>query len=780
MSSHLRTGQHKLAFTFTATAVVLVLLYAWALTESVPLAVMVRGDRCTAELADRQSEIICPGLSGGSMGVYLTRTPLAGRLSLRSVDRLSPAAAWESVRLRVPSNSNLVTKLLAEQSGRLRNAPEAGTAVTWSIPNATDYRFEARVRRPDGEHAGILLLEPDNDDGWLFLVDSENRQATWWRWQDGKPSSPIVGIPFQKPLLAQGQTLLRHLLVTVLGALAVALSAALLQQLLKRTIHRLKGSTPLELAENSSWVRLVFGSYLVLLPILLGIFGLTIWIAIDALERVPHVQDSITYLFQAQTLARGALWSPAPHFPDAFEQEFLITHNGKWFGQYPPGYPALLAVGVLVGQPWLVNPLLAVMTAALLFTLGKSLYETANGLLASFLAALSPFFIFLSGSLMVHTAELFWTALVMTSWTLAMRRPYRLRWAWLTGAALGMLLLTRQITAAAIGASFVMLMLATELAAWLHSETPRRQPAPGKQAAGLLAVLPFIFLQFGYQAALTGSLWQDPRLLGRPFDRPGFGADIGESENAFRLAYFEEGLSVTWYTDSDQPPRGHSLARGLYNTEENWGALTTHLFGWHPFVALAFCWLPFLLRRSTRSDWILLIVLFAVLGIYVTYWTTGLMYGPRYYFAALPALLLLTASGLRALAARFGRVTTALVLAVVAFAALVSYWPDAVASLHGYNFVSGQDRVLVEEQIEGQALVFVPVQNWWDYGRFFSGNTPWLDGRIVYARDLGEVQNSRLQEQYPEKAAYFWQDESKTLTDLTTLTDESGIEQPEN
>ena len=44
------------------------------------------------------------------------------------------------------------------------------------------------------------------------------------------------------------------------------------------------------------------------------------------LARVPHVQDSLTYLFQAQTLAAGKLWAPAPPLPDFFAQEFLLVY----------------------------------------------------------------------------------------------------------------------------------------------------------------------------------------------------------------------------------------------------------------------------------------------------------------------------------------------------------------------------------------------------------------------------------------------------------------------
>jgi hypothetical protein len=180
-------------------------------------------------------------------------------------------------------------------------------------------------------------------------------------------------------------------------------------------------------------------------------------------------------------------------------------------------------------------------------------------------------------------------------------------------------------------------------------------------------------------------------------------------------------------------------------------------------IALAFCWIPFILSRPQNQDWVLLAVLLAIITVYVAYWTTGIMYGPRYYFAALPALLLLTARGLQTLKDRFGLFATAAVFSVIVVLALFFYWPQALFSLKGYNFIGAEEKWLVEKQVEKPALVFIPTEDWWDYGRFFSGNTPWLDSSIIYARDLGGEKNSCLQQTYPERAAYLWQPETKSL-----------------
>jgi hypothetical protein len=767
MVTRLKQSRQSLAFSFSLITAILLLLYLWTLTETVSFNVNVRSGQCTAYLGERSSQIDCPDLEGGEAGILLTTTSLDQKVHHWLLNLLAPGAVLEKVTMEVEENTG---ELAQEFNGR---DIIPGEVSTWPIPNGQSFAIQARLKRPDGGRTSILLLQPGSNDGWMFQVDTENRQAVWRRWEDGQPAAAIHGVPYQKPLLAQTQSLLRQIVGTFFGALAIIFITAIFRRA-QTTVGQHFKVRPfaIHLPDHSIILTrrhsAVLQSAIFTLLIILSIFAITLWIAVDLLERMPHVQDSITYLFQAQTLARGVLWAPEPPLAEGFVQEFLTTWNGKWFGQYPPGYPALLAVGVLSGAPWLVNPLLAVLTAVLIIKLGTLFQSPSTGLLAGVLALLSPFFIFLSASLMVHAAELFWVVLLMVSWTVALRSPFRKRWAFLAGAALGMLLLTRQITAIIISVSFVSSTIILVVLAYRGAAPQKEGRRWGVQAAGLLiAVFPFILLLLGYQAILTGSPWQDPRLLSRPFDLPGFGPHIGESENAFKLQTMEEGTVKIWYTDPQQPPRGHSPARGLYNTERNLASLASTMFGWAPLLTLAFCWMPFLLGKPMKYDWVILVMLLVVVTFYIAYWTTGIMYGPRYYFAALPALLLLTARGLQTLQGRFGTTATAMVFVTLIIFSLIFYWPGALSSLRGYNFISGQEKSLVEEQIEEPALVFIPVNDWWDYGRFFSGNTPWLDSPIIYARDLGEEKNACLLQAFPQRAAYLWQPESKKVTTLS-------------
>src|SRR5688572_22943905 len=79
-------------------------------------------------------------------------------------------------------------------------------------------------------------------------------------------------------------------------------------------------------------------------------------------ERYPHLEDEVAYLFQAQILARGHLVIDSPSPKQAFWEPFVVDHStGTRFGKYSLGWPALLALGVMLGQSWIVNAFLAAL-----------------------------------------------------------------------------------------------------------------------------------------------------------------------------------------------------------------------------------------------------------------------------------------------------------------------------------------------------------------------------------------------------------------------------------
>ncbi len=99
-------------------------------------------------------------------------------------------------------------------------------------------------------------------------------------------------------------------------------------------------------------------------------------------EHIPHINDEVGYLFQAKIFKTGQLYASSPCAKDFFNFTHIIN-NGKWYSQYPPGYPFLLLLGLVIQAPWLINPFLAAFSIILFYFLGKEIYDSQVGLLAA-------------------------------------------------------------------------------------------------------------------------------------------------------------------------------------------------------------------------------------------------------------------------------------------------------------------------------------------------------------------------------------------------------------
>ena len=130
------------------------------------------------------------------------------------------------------------------------------------------------------------------------------------------------------------------------------------------------------------------------------------WLGQRVFGGVPHVADGISYAFQGRIFAAGRPWLTPPAVPEAFYAQNVLLNETRWCGIYPPGFPALLAVGFLLGAPFLVNPILLGLAVFGVYRLGSVLYDGATGLYAAALLAVSPFALLMGGDFMVHVASL--------------------------------------------------------------------------------------------------------------------------------------------------------------------------------------------------------------------------------------------------------------------------------------------------------------------------------------------------------------------------------------
>jgi 4-amino-4-deoxy-L-arabinose transferase-like glycosyltransferase len=489
------------------------------------------------------------------------------------------------------------------------------------------------------------------------------------------------------------------------------------------------------------------------------------WVSTTVFDRLPHVEDDVAFLFQARTIASGHLLASPPSLPVFFQIPFVIIRDGHWFGKYPPGYPMVLAIGVLFGHPWLLNPVVGAIDVGLVFIAGRRFFDEDTGLLAAALLVASPFFLLQSGSFMSHTVTLFWSM----TFLLLFEATRRTRSIWrgaLAGFAIGMLFISRPLTAVGIGIPFVVWVLIDVARDWRRL----REYVP---IAAVFVLFALSMLE--YNRVTTGNAFRFAYELWWPYDKIGFGPNVGRG--------------------------GHTLADGLQIVHYNVNQLGHYLFGWPgrlslvPMfvgVVLAICGLIWRggnrLYRSRSAlptqgalgpqlvpevwDLLLAGMVVSLIGVHIAYWTPGLMYGPRYYFEAIGAMVLLSSRGIlgvaRLLSIPLRRAgprlpspklwTSGLLIVVVAGLTLwnfMNFAPTRFQEFTDWYNINADGLREVHDAGVHHAVVFVREAQWTDYAPFFSQDTPALNGDIVYAIDQGNA-NRQLMEEYPGRAYYLY------------------------
>ena len=177
------------------------------------------------------------------------------------------------------------------------------------------------------------------------------------------------------------------------------------------------------------------------------------------LRAFPNSADEYAFLFEAKTFLAGRLWNPVPPLHKFFAFLHIFELDGKWAALYPPGWPLLLAGVRLFDFPfWLASPLAGVVLLFAVFKLGQRQDGPLGGILALFLVALSPFFLFNAGSYFTHVPAA--AAGALFCWMAAdfLDQP-RVSRGLLAGVALGVLGLVRAFDPVLFGVPFLVAFL---------------------------------------------------------------------------------------------------------------------------------------------------------------------------------------------------------------------------------------------------------------------------------------------------------------------------------
>jgi hypothetical protein len=475
-------------------------------------------------------------------------------------------------------------------------------------------------------------------------------------------------------------------------------------------------------------------------------------------ERHPHIPDEVVYLYQARTLAAGSLSLPAPPVPEAFSIYMMPTAAERWYSPFPPGWPALLAGGTLVGLPWIVNPFLAAVGVLLTYFLVSELHSRRLALLVVLLLCASPWYVFMAMSFMSHVATLV-LALAAALAMLRARRGCRASWGLAAGLLTGLLSLVRPLDAVAIG---VLLGL------W-------------PLTAGLRAGLP-ILLAFGLGALAAGSLAlpYNAQLTGNPWLPPleaHYEEYYGPRSNALGFGP-ERGLG--WAIDAFP---GHSPAEAALNALLNAFSVNVELFGWSCGSLLL---IIFLVSHGgvCRADYPMLAVIAAIAGLYSLYWFGGGPdFGARYWFLMVVPLTILTARGVARLAApasgegndrRLGQARVLAGVGLLCALSLLIYFPwRATDKYHGYLGMRPAVADLARQRNMRNGLVFVRGQEHPDYQSAWTYNSLHLDaGEPVFVRYLSADSFTRVRQAFPDRPV--WVVDGPSLTGGTYEVVESA------
>ncbi len=223
----------------------------------------------------------------------------------------------------------------------------------------------------------------------------------------------------------------------------------------------------------------------------------------------PKIHDEFSYLLAGDTFAHGHLANP-PHPLWIFFDTFHVIQHPSYASMYPPAQGTLLAIGQLLGHPWIGVVLsVAAMCVAMTWML--------QGWMPPEWALLGGVLVFLRFGIFSYWMNSYWGgAVAATGAALALgalpriferRRP---RDAVVFGLGAGILAISRPVE------GFIFCIPLTAALVWwiLRREAPARPPYAKRVLSPIAAILACVVGFVGYyNGRVTGSLIEFPHFI---------------------------------------------------------------------------------------------------------------------------------------------------------------------------------------------------------------------------------------------------------------------------
>ena len=443
-------------------------------------------------------------------------------------------------------------------------------------------------------------------------------------------------------------------------------------------------------------------------------------------EHIPHIQDSLDQVFHGKIFSIGKLTVPSHKYKEFFDFTHMIN-DGKWYSEYPPGHSFLMMLGIFLGMPWIINPLMGSLSIALFYFIGKEIYDEKTGRIAALLGLFSPFIIFMSSEFMSHGSALFFISLFILFFAKTVKRG-RFYQPLIAGTALGMALNGRPMTAFAVSIPFIV------YAAILLIKNFRMRIV--RFSIMVVTVCAFIGMLLLFNYLTTG----DPLVFG-------YEAKWGKGHNP--------GFGHSGWGEP------HTPSKGLRQNLNNLNAFNKYLFEW-PIPCLIFVFLLFASMTRNKWDYILISSFWALSIAYFFYWFQDWCFGPRFMYSASVMAILLTARGilrtpelingvlgLKTSSGRIKGVVGAVVIVCIIIGLSFQIRPLVRLYSNSYWGVNASVLKAVKREKIKNAVVFVRSY----YGSVLPATSPLFDGDIIYVRDL-VMKNRLMMDYYPDRKHY--------------------------